>query len=346
MKTAVVVLNWNTKDYLRSFLPGLIGSCSQAEAEVVVADSGSTDGSVDVLREEFPEVRTVLLDKNYGFTGGYNRALAGLEADYYVLINSDIEVGDGWLGPLVRWMDSHPECGICGPKLHGLLNQDGKYVRSSRFEYAGAAGGVLDRFGYPYCRGRIRQRVSEDKGQYDNADPDVLWVTGACLMIRRSLWERLGGFDKRFFAHMEEIDLCWRAQLMGWKVNVVPQSVVWHLGGGTLAPASPFKLKLNFRNNLLLLDNNLEQSYISQGLSPSKAAKKSSLFLRFRVVLDFCAGIVYFCTGKPEYTKAVRDARREWRELRMLPHPKVEAVQGAVVSGLTRKCIVINQKMI
>ena len=346
MKAAVVVLNWNTKDYLRNFLPGLLSSCKQAGAELVVADSGSTDGSVETLRDEFPQVRTVLLDDNYGFSGGYNKALKGLEADYYLLINSDIEVENGWLEPLLDWMDSHPECGICGPKLHALLKKDGGYVRSSRFEYAGAAGGVLDRFGYPYCRGRIRQKVSEDTGQYDNASPDVLWVTGACLLIRRSLWEQLEGFDDRFFAHMEEIDLCWRAQLLGWKVNVVSESVVWHLGGGTLAPASPFKLKLNFRNNLLLLDNNLEQTFISQGMAPRKAGKKASLLMRFRLFLDYCAGIVYFCTGKPEYTRAVRDARREWRELRSLPHNKAEAVKGASVSGLTRKCIVINQKMI
>jgi GT2 family glycosyltransferase len=341
MKAAVVVLNWNTKDYLRSFLPGLLSSCKQAGAELVVADSGSTDGSVETLRDEFPQVRTVLLDDNYGFTGGYNKALKGLEADYYLLINSDIEVENGWLEPLLDWMDSHPECGICGPKLHALLKKDGGYVRSSRFEYAGAAGGVPDRFGYPYCRGRIRQKVSEDTGQYDNASPDVLCVTGACLLNRRSLWEQLEGFDDRFFAHMEEIDLCWRAQLLGWKVNVVSESVVWHLGGGTLAPASPFKLKLNFRNNLLTLEKNLPGTYITQGCSQEKAARRAERFLRMRVFLDNCARIAYFCIGKPELAKAVRDAHMEWKELRKRSYAKPTLAEGAKVAGLTRKLIII-----
>jgi len=338
MKTAVVVLNWNTKDYLRRFLPGLLSSCKQAAAELIVADSGSDDGSREVLEKEFPEVRTVLLDKNYGFTGGYNRAFEALESlnyDYYVLINSDIEVENGWLEPLTDWMESHPECGICGPKLHGLLNDGGKYVRSSRFEYAGAGGGLLDRFGFPYCRGRIWKKVEEDRGQYDACPPEVLWVTGACLMIRSSLWKQLGGLDDRFFAHMEEIDLCWRAQLAGWKVNVVPESVVWHLGGGTLPPTSPFKLKLNFRNNLMALEKNLPGTYVTQGFSKEKAVRKAACFMRMRVLLDFCARIAYFCIGKPSLARAVRDAHKEWEVLRLQAPERQEPKPGAKVDGLT-----------
>ncbi len=338
MKTAVVVLNWNTKDYLRRFLPGLLHSCIAAGAELVVADSGSDDGSREVLAQEFPEVHTVLLDRNYGFTGGYNRAfeaLDGLGYDYYVLINSDIEVEDGWLEPLLDWMESHPECGICGPKLHGLLRQDGLLIRSSRFEYAGAGGGLIDRFGFPYCRGRIWKKVEQDHGQYDQAPPEVFWVTGACLVIRASLWKSLGGLDDRFFAHMEEIDLCWRAQLAGWKVNVVPKSVVWHLGGGTLPPTSPLKLKLNFRNNLLALEKNLPGTYITQGLSPERAERKAARFLCVRVILDYCARIAYFCIGKPGLARAVRDAHREWNALRKQAPPRQAPLPGAKVEGLT-----------
>ena len=344
MKTAVVVLNWNTKDYLRAFLPPLVHSCA-AVADVIVADSGSTDGSREVLEQEFPQVRTILLDRNYGFTGGYNRAFEALKDDgydYYVLINSDIEVEDGWLEPLLEWMETHPECGICGPKLRGLLPAPDTYTRSERFEYAGAAGGLLDHFGFPYCRGRIWKHVEKDHGQYDNAHPDVLWVTGACLVIRSCLWNQLGGLDDRFFAHMEEIDLCWRAQLAGWKVNVVPKSVVWHLGGGTLPPTSPFKLKLNFRNNLLALEKNLAGTYITQGLASTNAERKAARFMRMRVFLDFCARIAYFCIGKPELARAVRDAHREWQELRKQAPAVHPPVEGAKVAGLTHKLILIK----
>ena len=313
MRTAVVILNWNTKEYLRAFLPALLHSCGSG-AEVVVADSASTDGSMEMMAAEFPGVKTIPLDANYGFTGGYNRALAQLDAEFFVLINSDILVEDAWLEPLVAWMDSHPECGICGPKLHGLVKEGGEYRKTSTFEYAGAAGGYLDRFGFPFCRGRVLGRVCEDQGQYD--DPaDVLWVTGACLMIRSSLWKAMGGLDGRFFAHMEEIDLCWRSQLAGWKVTTVPQSVVWHLGGGTLSPKSPFKLQLNYRNNLLLLEKNLAPTYMAGGLSAAKAERKTRSRMRFRLLIDNLTRIVYFCTGKKDYAAAVKKAHTEWRQL-------------------------------
>lgn len=313
MKTAVVILNWNTKGYLRSFLPALIRSCGE-DAEVVVADSASTDGSMEMMAEEFPSVKTVPLDDNYGFTGGYNRALSLLEAEYFVLINSDILVDDHWLHPLVDWMDTHPECGICGPKLHGLVKR-GNYQKTDSFEYAGAAGGYLDRFGFPFCRGRVLSRVCMDEGQYDTP-ADVQWCTGACLMIRSSLWKELGGLDDRFFAHMEEIDLCWRARLAGWKVTVVPQSTVWHLGGGTLSPKSPFKLELNYRNNLLLLENNLAASIEAGGVSPRKAGRKAARKIAFRVFLDDCSRVVYALSGKKDYAAAVTRAHEGWKRLR------------------------------
>ena len=330
MRTAVVILNWNTRDYLGRFLPPLLESLQGLDAGVVVADNASTDGSRELLAERFPQVRTILLAENFGFTGGYNRAFAELlgssgdspdkpanddsvlaadEIEYLVLLNSDIEVQPGWLEPLVGWMDAHPDYAACGPRLHALVPEGGDYRRTDRFEYAGAAGGLLDRYGYPFCRGRVLKRTEPDTGQYDRP-ADVLWVSGACLLVRTRAWRELGGLDARFFAHMEEIDWCWRAQRAGWLVGVVPDSCVWHLGGGTLAPASPFKLKLNYRNGLLLLENNLPAT-----LGPRKARRR----IRVRKILDCAAAIVYLLTGKGACARAVRDAHREYRQLRAAP---------------------------
>ena len=327
MKTAVVILNWNTEGFLRDFLPGLISSVEKVDgAEVVVADNASTDGSMAVMQEEFPQVKTIAFDKNYGFTGGYNKAFEALygtsesgeeEApEYFLLINSDIEVTDGWLQPLVSWMDSHPECGACAPKLHSFQQRD-------KFEYAGAAGGYLDCFGYPFCRGRILSRLEEDKGQYDQPS-DVLWATGACLLIRSSVYSKLGGLDDRFFAHMEEIDLCWRMQLEGWKVTVVPESTVYHVGGGTLPASSPFKTFLNFRNNLLMLENNLARTFALQlyksGKSIESAArmglKKANRRMSLRRALDGLACLAYILTGKGKLAEAVEQAGAEYLKLR------------------------------
>ena len=300
LKTAVVILNYNTREYLRRFLPGLIASCDGLDAEVIVADNASHDGSLDMMAEEFPSVRTIALSENYGFTGGYNRALAQVQAQYYVLINSDVEVPEHWLRVLQDWMDSHPECGACGPKLISFNERD-------TFEYAGAAGGLLDRYGYPFCRGRIMQKVEKDHGQYDTP-ADVLWCSGACLMVRADVWKALGGLDDRFFAHMEEIDLCWRMQLRGWKVTVVPQSYVYHIGGGTLPNESPFKLRLNFRNNLLLLENNLPATLNSRFLARVR--------ILTRMCLDGLSALVYLFTGRKSFYDAVVQAHREYRKLR------------------------------
>ncbi len=322
MKTAVVILNWNTEGFLREFLPGLLRSCDKVEgAKVVVADNASTDGSLKVMQEEFPQVRTLRFEKNLGFTGGYNRAFRELgdgpdAPEYFLLINSDIEVPEDWLGPLVEWMDSHPECGACAPKLHGWQDRES-------FEYAGAAGGFIDRYGYPFCRGRVMGRVEKDKGQYDSP-ADVFWATGACLMVRSSVYRMLGGLDSRFFAHMEEIDLCWRMQLEGWKVTVVPTSTVYHVGGGTLPVTSPFKLFLNYRNNLLMLGNNLAKTYAlglhHKGLSTERAAAKGIRNARrliwTRMVLDGISAAVYLLTFKPDCFKAVVRAHKEYRQLR------------------------------
>lgn len=309
MKTAVVILNYNTKDYLRQFLPGLIDSCIGGNASVIVADNASTDGSAEMMNEEFPRVRLIQFDQNYGFTGGYNRALKQIQAQYYVLINSDIEVPHGWLQPLVEWMDAHPKCGACGPKLLSYRQRD-------YFEYAGAAGGLIDNYGYPFCRGRIMQKIEKDEGQYDTPTEDVLWVSGACMMVRASLWKELGGLDERFFAHMEEIDLCWRMQLRGWSVAVVPSSYVYHIGGGTLPGDSPFKLRLNFRNNLLLLENNLPATYVAEGFGPSLARIFARIRIWERLCLDFAAQVMYLTTKKWASYRAVADAHKEYRQLR------------------------------
>ena len=300
MKTAVVILNYNTRNYLEQFLPGLIASCEGLDAGVVVADNASIDASVEFMKSKFPEIPLIVLDKNYGFTGGYNRALEQVEADYFVLINSDIEVPQGWLKPLVDWMDSHPDCGACGPKLLSWRQRD-------TFEYAGSAGGLVDRYGYPFCRGRIMQKVEKDHGQYDEP-ANVLWCSGACLMVRSSVWKALGGLDDRFFAHMEEIDLCWRMQLRGWKVTLVPASYVYHIGGGTLPNESPFKLRLNFRNNLLLLENNLPSTLQSRF--------RTRIRILVRMCLDGLSALVYLCKGKWDFFRAVVQAHREYRQLR------------------------------
>ena len=319
MKTAVVILNWNTRNYLREYLPALISSTEGLDAEVIVADNASTDGSLEMLSEEFPHVRRIPLDRNYGFTGGYNRALAQVEADYFVLINSDIEVPDGWLRPLTDWMDTHPGCGACGPKLLSMHDRN-------TFEYAGAAGGLIDKYGYPFCRGRVMSKVEKDEGQYDTP-ADVFWVSGACLMVRSHLWKELGGLDDRFFAHMEEIDLCWRIQLAGYRVTVVPDSFVYHIGGGTLPNDSPFKLRLNYRNNLLMLENNLARTFRAQGYDVYGALGKARRRILVRMLLDGLSAVNYLITKKWASYKAVVKAHAEYRRLRRKTTPDEVASQ-------------------
>lgn len=322
MKTAVVILNWNTKNYLEQFVPGVLRSLEGEDACLVVADSASTDGSMQMLAEKFPEVRQIRLDKNYGFTGGYNRALRQIDAEYYVLLNSDIEVPEGWLKPLVQTMDSCPDVGACSPKLHSWFEKD-------KFEYAGAAGGYLDYFGFPFCRGRLMKMLEKDEGQYDRC-ADVLWATGACLMVRSSLFNGLGGLDDRFFAHMEEIDLCWRIQLAGYRIRIVPESLVYHIGGGTLPQTSPWKLKLNYRNNLMLLENNLtktlaltisekEKGIDNSGKIAAKAVRQAGRRIWLRMVIDGLTGAAYLLMLKRDCFKAVIDAHKEFRQLSKRP---------------------------
>ena len=231
MKVSVVILNWNGCDMLRTFLPSVVRYSKGEGIEVCVADNGSTDASVEMLRQDFPSVRVILLDQNHGFADGYNLALQQVEADYVVLLNSDVEVTEHWLEPMIAYLDIHPEVAACQPKIRSWRQKD-------HFEYAGAAGGFLDKYGYPFCRGRIMGVVEKDEGQYDKVIPSF-WATGAALVIRRADYKEVGGLDGRFFAHMEEIDLCWRLRSRGREIVCVPQSKVYHVGGATLKKENP-----------------------------------------------------------------------------------------------------------
>ncbi len=250
---AVIILNWNGAKLLRKYLPTVLAGTDTEIADVIVADNGSNDDSLDVLEQEFPQVKTLVFDKNYGFAGGYNKAIEQTPGyRYTVLLNSDVRTPQGWLEPLYQYLEAHPEVGAVQPKLLHDRNDDKRM-----FEYAGAAGGFIDKHGYPYCRGRMFETVEDDHGQYDGQDIDIFWATGACLMVRSELYKKVGGLDVDFFAHMEEIDLCWRIQLAGFRVTVVPESVVYHIGGGSLPQGNPRKTYLNFRNSLFLLYKNL-----------------------------------------------------------------------------------------
>lgn len=256
-RIAIVILNYNGQKMLAQFLQNIL-TFSQDEAEVIIADNASTDNSLDWLAEHYPTLRTIILDENYGFAEGYNKALRQVEAEYYVLLNSDVEVTHHWLQPLTEFMDAHPEVCACQPKILSEANKES-------FEYAGAAGGLLDRYGYPFCRGRVFGTVEKDEGQYDTP-AQVLWATGACLFIRSKDYWMAGGLDGRFFAHNEEIDLCWRLNRMGRQVWCIPDSQVYHVGGGTLPKGNPFKTYLNFRNNLTMLYKNLPEAELKHVL--------------------------------------------------------------------------------
>lgn len=293
-KIAIVILNWNGKEMMRQFLPSVIAH-SATLARIIVADNGSTDGSCEMLSQEFPQVEQILLPQNYGFAEGYNRALQGLDAEYYLLLNSDVEVKDEWLSPLLNYMEEHPEVAACQPKL---LSQR----EPEMFEYAGAAGGFLDKYGYPYCRGRLFDTVEQDLGQYDDTLP-LLWATGAALMVRRSDWESAGGLDGRFFAHMEEIDFCWRLRSRGRKIVCVSESKAYHVGGASLAQGNPRKTFLNFRNNLLMLYKNLPQQELSS-------------VMRMRCFLDYVAMAKFLLTFDLANAKAILKARKEFRRIK------------------------------
>lgn len=294
-KTAVVILNWNGKKLLEQFLPTILEHTVDAETEVVVADNGSADNSVEYLQTHFPQVPLIVLDENYGFAEGYNRAISQVNATYVVLLNSDIETTPGWLHPMITHLEQHAGVAAVQPKILD-------YKRKSHFEYAGACGGFIDKYGYPFCRGRILGNLEEDQGQYDTSIP-VFWASGAALCIRKSDYENVGGLDDRFFAHMEEIDLCWRLNARGKRVETVPQAVVYHVGGASLSAESPRKTYLNFRNNLLMLYKNLPRENFMAIFS-------------VRMILDFLAMLHLLAQGKFKNAQAVAQSYRDFYKMK------------------------------
>ncbi len=280
--TSVVILNFNGRNYLETFLPTLIQYSEGTN--IVVADNASTDDSVDWMNDNHPDIDLVILDKNYGFAGGYNEALKHVTSDYYILINSDVEVTPNWWQPLVKFLESNAHYAACQPKINA-------YHQKDHFEYAGAAGGFIDSLGYPYCRGRIFDVIEPDTGQYDSKT-DIFWSTGACMIIRADLYHQFGGFDPDFFAHMEEVDLCWRLQNAEWSVACLPESKVFHVGGGTLDKSNPRKTYLNFRNSLAVITKNLPWYTLWWKLP-------------LRIALDLLAAVVFWKTNSFDHCKAV-----------------------------------------
>ncbi len=283
-KVAVVILNYNGRNYLEQFLPAVLQHSTTSE--VIVADNASTDDSIRFLEKQYPNLSLIKLTKNFGFAGGYNQALKQVEADYFVLLNSDVEVSQGWLDPMITFLDQNPKYAACQPKILD-------YRKRTYFEYAGAAGGYLDKYGYPFCRGRIFDTVEQDNGQYDD-ETDISWATGACFVIRSQVF-LTNQFDEDFFAHMEEIDLCWRLNNLGHKIRYVPDSMVYHVGGGTLDQSSAYKTFLNFRNSLNVLIKNLPLPQLLWKLP-------------FRWFLDWLAIFRFFVSGNFNHGKGVLKA--------------------------------------
>ena len=320
MKVAVVILNYNGEEHLRRFLPSVVeNSCG---ADVVVADNGSTDSSLQLLRDSFSAVRTIKLDKNYGFAEGYNRALEQLkEYDCYVLLNSDVKTPKGWLEPLVERLETDNTIAAVGPKILSVVEPD-------KFEYAGASGGFIDYLGYPFCRGRILSTTEQDLGQYDDSR-EVFWVSGAAFCVRSEVYHALGGLCGDFFAHMEEIDLCWRMHLAGRRVVVEPKSAVYHLGGGTLQTNSPRKILLNHRNNLAML---------YRCATPLQRAVVAVV----RPLLDMAAAASYIAGGNFKGAQAVFEA---WRDF-ICWHKRLSAERREIRKNIKKESYNIYKGMI
>jgi GT2 family glycosyltransferase len=309
VKTAIVILNWNGIGFLKKFLAVAEKNSSTSGSAIFVADNGSTDGSAEWVEENFISVKLIRLHKNYGFAGGYNLALQQIDAEYYILLNSDIEVTPGWTESMISFMDSNPDAAACQPKILSWKNRD-------IFEHAGAAGGYIDKYGFPFCRGRIFNYVESDSGQYDSVK-EIFWSSGACMIMRASAWKECAGFDPDFFAHMEEIDLCWRFHRAGFRVYFVPGSVVFHVGGGSLPYSSPFKTYLNFRNNLFLLYKNLPQDKFH-----------TTLFIRR--LIDGLAVLLFIFTGKFAHVRSVWKAHMDYyRHLGVLKKQRASATNLA-----------------
>ncbi len=308
-KTAVVILNYNGKKFLEDFLPTVIDK-SKDIADIWVADNNSSDGSVELLKSKFPEVNLIINKVNGGYTTGYNLALKQIEAEYYVLLNSDIEVTDNWIEPVIELMDSDKNIAACQPKIRSFYEKD-------KFEYAGASGGFIDKYGYPFCRGRLFQSLETDTGQYNDA-VEVFWASGACMFVRADLFHEYGGLDDDFFAHMEEIDLCWRLKNYGHKIMVCPSSTVFHVGGGTLPKNSPRKTYLNFRNNFSLLYKNLPANRLFQVFA-------------LRLLLDGVAGIKFLLEGGfQDFLAVIKAHFYFYRNIGKLRNKRKKLKQGKV----------------
>lgn len=295
-KLAVIILNWNGLELLKKFLPDAVYFTSGEEVDLIVADNGSEDGSADWISTNYPEIRLIRFTKNYGFAEGYNRAIEETRYPYTILLNSDVEVTQGWWQPLLDFIENNPDVGAVQPKIRSYKNKE-------YFEYAGAAGGYLDKYGYPYCRGRLFDRMEKDEGQYDGPPVDICWASGAALTVRTELYIKLGGLDPLFFAHMEEIDLCCRILNSGYRVCAISDSVVFHVGGASLNQGNPKKTYLNFRNNLLLLYKNL----------PSKI-KRKKLFVRR--ILDTLAFFMFLAKLDIQNANAILKAHKDFRKMR------------------------------
>lgn len=290
IKVAVVILNWNGKELLERFLPSVVRH-SSPDSQVYIIDNASTDNSVFFLKANYPGIRIIQNSQNGGFAKGYNDGLKQIEAEYYVLLNSDVEVTGNWIAPVIKLMEEKRNIAACQPKLKDFKNKE-------MFEYAGAAGGFIDKYGYAFCRGRIFDTFEEDRGQYNDCR-EIFWATGACLFIRADLYHEAKGFDEDFYAHMEEIDLCWRLKNAGHKIMYCPDSVVYHLGGATLSKINPKKTYLNFRNNLILFFKNHSSSYFWTKVL-------------LRMILDGIAGLKFLLGGSPAHFSAVCKAHRDF----------------------------------
>ena len=323
-KTALVILNYNGVKFLKRFLPSVIEHSSN-DAEIWVADNCSTDGSIELLEEEFKDVKIIQNETNGGFATGYNVALRKIKADYYILLNSDIEVTANWINPVIELMESDNTIGACQPKIRS-------YSQKEKFEYAGASGGYIDKYGYPFCRGRIFQSLEDDDGQYDNPT-EVFWATGACMFVRADIFKQLNGFDDDFFAHMEEIDFCWRMKSIDNKVMVCPSSMVYHVGGGTLPVGSARKTYLNFRNNFVLLYKNL----------PSKSLYSVIIV---RLFLDGLAGIKFLLQGGfSDFIAVIRAHLYFYRNWKHIKEKRKETIRNNV-TNIYRGNIVVDHYLL
>lgn len=323
-KVSVVILNWNGEKFLKKFLPGVIKNSNLTGIEVVVADNGSTDSSIEILKKDFPSVKIIRFEKNHGFSTGYNLALKQIDSEYYVLLNSDVEVTENWLNPLINFMDSNPIAAACMPKILDYNNQ-------THFEYAGAAGGFIDYLGYPFCRGRILSVIEEDKGQYDKPI-EIFWASGACMFVRSKTYWEANGLDDDFFAHMEEIDLCWRLKNLGYSNWCLPESRVFHVGGGTLPNNNPRKLYYNYRNSLYMLFKNLPKG-------------KLYSIITIRMILDGLSAIAYLVNGKVGFFKAVINAHFSfWNSIGSLKKNRIELKSKSWSQNhqILKKSIIVN----